>query len=61
MHLGVESETFYGTYSVNPDCTGTVDVKIFSNNVELFEVTLGTYPRFCELLARNGRSDWLRS
>ena len=38
----IASETFFGTYSVNPDCTGTIRVKIFSNNVELFEVTLST-------------------
>jgi hypothetical protein len=42
LNGGVASETFYGTYTVNHDCTGTIDVKIFSSSVELFEVTLFT-------------------
>lgn len=36
----IANETFYGTYSVNPDCTGTINVKIFSSGTELFDVTL---------------------
>ena len=35
----IADETFSGTYTVSPNCTGTIDVKIFSSNVELFEVT----------------------
>jgi hypothetical protein len=35
----VASETFSGTYAVNPDCSGTFDVKIYSGNTELFELT----------------------
>jgi hypothetical protein len=42
LNGGVASETFYGTYTVGHDCTGTIDVKIFSSNIELFEVTLFT-------------------
>jgi hypothetical protein len=33
-------ETFSGTYTVNPDCTGTLSVEIFVSGVELFAVTL---------------------
>jgi hypothetical protein len=36
----VESETFSGTYTANPDCTGSFDVKIYSGGSELFEVTI---------------------
>jgi hypothetical protein len=42
LNGAVTNETFYGTYSVGHDCTGKIDVKIFSSNVELFEVTLFT-------------------
>jgi hypothetical protein len=35
----IASETFSGTYTVNLDCSGTVDVKIYSGGTELFEVT----------------------
>jgi hypothetical protein len=36
----IAEETFYGTYTVNPDCTGTISVEIFSGANELFAVTL---------------------
>jgi hypothetical protein len=38
----IAEETFDGTYTVNPDCTGTISVKIFSfpGGNELFAVTL---------------------
>src|SRR5215469_13707755 len=36
------SETFSGTYTVNPDCSGTFDVKIYSGSTELFELTAFT-------------------
>jgi len=36
----VAEETVSGTYTVNPDCTGTVSVQIFSGATELFAVTL---------------------
>lgn len=39
LNGSVASETFSGTYTVNPDCSGTVDVKIYSGSTELFEVT----------------------
>jgi hypothetical protein len=42
LNGNVAGETFYGTYSVGHDCTGKIDVKIFSSSVELFEVTLFT-------------------
>jgi hypothetical protein len=35
----IASETFSGTYTVNPDCSGTFDVKIYSGDTELFELT----------------------
>jgi len=38
----VASETFSGTYTVNPDCSGTFDVKIYSGSTELFELTAFT-------------------
>ncbi len=38
----VASETFSGTYTVNPDCSGTFDVKIYSGGAELFELTAFT-------------------
>jgi hypothetical protein len=38
----VASETFSGTYTVNPDCSGSFDVKIYSGGVELFELTAFT-------------------
>ena len=38
----IASETLSGTYTVNPDCSGTFDAKIFSGGAELFEVTLFT-------------------
>ena len=36
----VADETFYGTYTVNPDCTGTISIQIFSATTELFAVTV---------------------
>ena len=38
----IASETFSGTYTVNPDCSGTFDVKIYSGGAELFELTAFT-------------------
>jgi hypothetical protein len=38
----VASETFSGTYTVNSDCSGTFDVKIYSGGTELFELTAFT-------------------
>lgn len=42
LNGSVASETFSGTYTVNPDCSGTFDVKIYSGGVELFELTAFT-------------------
>ena len=39
LNGGVASETFSGTYTVNSDCSGTFDVKIYSGGTELFELT----------------------
>jgi hypothetical protein len=36
----VASETFSGTYTVNPDCTGTISVDIFSSGTEILTVNL---------------------
>jgi hypothetical protein len=36
----IAEETFYGTYTVNSDCTGTLSVQIFSGSTELFAVTM---------------------
>ena len=38
----VASETFSGTYTVNPDCSGSFDVKIYAGGAELFELTAFT-------------------
>jgi len=42
LNGSVASETFSGTYTVNPDCSGTFDVKIYSGSTVLFEVTAFT-------------------
>jgi hypothetical protein len=36
----IAEETFYGAYTVNSDCTGTISVEILSGGTELFAVTL---------------------
>jgi len=36
----IADETFSGTYTVNPNCTGTLSVKIFASGVELFAAQL---------------------
>lgn len=40
LNGAVANETFFGSYSVNPDCTGAIKVKIFSSGTELFDVAL---------------------
>ena len=35
----IADETFYGTYTVNADCTGTISIEIFSGDTELFAVS----------------------
>jgi hypothetical protein len=35
----IANETFSGTYTVNPDCMGTISVDIFASGVELFAIT----------------------
>ncbi len=42
LNGSVASETFSGTYSVSPDCSGSFDVKIYSGGTELFELTAFT-------------------
>lgn len=39
LNGAIAEETFDGTFTVNPDCTGTVSVGIFSGGIELFTVT----------------------
>lgn len=36
----IAEETFYGTYTVNSDCTGTMSGEIFSGGTEIFAITL---------------------
>jgi hypothetical protein len=36
----VAGETFSGTYTVNPDCTGTIGVEIFASGTQILTVTL---------------------
>ena len=40
LNRAIASETFSGTYTVNPDCTGTISVNIFSSGAEILIVTL---------------------
>ena len=42
LNGNVASETFSGTYTVNADCSGSFDVKIYSGGVEIFELTAFT-------------------
>ena len=42
LNGSIASETFSGTYTVNPDCSGSFDVKIYSGGTELFELTAFT-------------------
>jgi hypothetical protein len=39
LNGNVADETFSGTYTVNPNCTGTISVEIFSSGVEILVVT----------------------
>jgi hypothetical protein len=38
----VASETFSGTYTVNPDCTGTVSIEISASGTKILAVNLST-------------------
>ena len=42
LNGSIVSETFSGTYTVNPECSGSFDVKIYSGGTELFELTAFT-------------------
>lgn len=42
LNGSIASEIFSGTYRVNADCSGSLDVKIYSGSEELFEVTVFT-------------------
>ena len=42
LNGSIASETFSGTYTVNRDCSGSFDVKIYSGGTELFELTAFT-------------------
>lgn len=42
LNGSIAVETFSGTYTVNPDCTGTVNVTIYASGVELFTLTMNT-------------------
>ena|SRR3974390_2560373 len=39
LNGSVASETFSGAYTVNSDCSGSIDVKIYAGGTELFEIT----------------------
>jgi hypothetical protein len=36
----IADETFFGTYTVNPDCTGTVSAQIFASGTEILALTM---------------------
>jgi hypothetical protein len=38
----VATETFSGTYTVNADCTGTINVQIFASGSEILALTIYT-------------------
>lgn len=40
LNGNVANETFSGTYAVNPDCTGTLSVDIFSSGTKILTVTV---------------------
>ena len=40
LNGAIAEETFSGTYTLKSDCTGTINVEIFSSGTELFTVTL---------------------
>ena len=40
LNGSIADETFSGTYTVNNNCTGTINVTIYSSGTELFVVTL---------------------
>ena len=40
LNGGISVETFSGTYTVNPDCTGTVTVTIYTGGVATLNLTL---------------------
>jgi hypothetical protein len=40
LNGAIADETFSGTYTVNPNCRGTISVQIFASGTELFAVTL---------------------
>jgi hypothetical protein len=40
LNGSIASETFSGTYTVNPDCTGEVSVAIYASGAQILAVTL---------------------
>lgn len=42
LNGNIANETFSGSYTVNPDCSGSFDVKIYSGAEEVFEITAFT-------------------
>jgi hypothetical protein len=42
LNGSIAVETFSGTYTVNPDCTGTINVTIYASGVAILNVTLNT-------------------
>jgi hypothetical protein len=39
LNGAIADETFYGTYTVNSDCTGTISIEIFSGDTESLAVS----------------------
>jgi len=42
LNGSIVDETFSGTYTVNSNCTGTLNVTIYSSGTEIFVLTLNT-------------------
>jgi hypothetical protein len=40
LNGSIANETFSGTYTVNPDCTGTINATIYASGTEILAVTL---------------------
>ena len=40
LNGSIAEETFFGTYTVNSNCTGTISIEIFQSGTEILTVTV---------------------